>query len=1344
MARMYKRFLKLSLLILSTSLVFNALQAQTWTGNGGNNLWDDPDNWSTNSIPNNSNVIISGDSVFCNDDIAVVDIDLSSGAVLYFENTFVEIDDDIVIDATSRFTLDAGSDLVLGASTIASNGITTNGYFLNKGEILVDPSAPQGTGGIRNSGDFYNFGSITIESGFASGFSNQPTGNLYNQSGDITITCDDDFGLFSSGNVLNNAIINLSGSNTNALRIFSVSFSTINSVFTNNGSCNIDGPGVNALPSSPAMYVNDESTLNQNGQLEIQNRRIPIHSQGIINNTGTLTVLEGWEYGIDLDGDLTNSGTIDIRNIINVGIDVENGVVFENNASGIMNFTNCDEGIVLEQNFTNNGEIETINCVDGMRFITAAVHINNGVLKFDGIKGLENSEPGSITTNNATGQVFSNCNFAFGVYDTFNNLGSVELTKGNLVGFSNSSVTSYTNDVTIVLKGIAIGVNSVLDTLFNSSTGRIESESTEEIRLALNVVNEGFMSFDNPEVLFIPQTLINNSDLTISNPTLYAIDGGTNGYLENKGNLNVVGSSPSTSVIRVRGEFKNEGLVSLTNAGGIFANVFKNYDSFQSVGGGGIGVSNFFGLPNSIFENHSGATISLENTAIGGISIGNGSGFNNGVITGSTTGGINCSDFTNTGSINFGGTIFTSSSAIFVNENTGVVTTNTTNSFAISNNGNFINRGTLNAFSANNGIICGIGSNLEIDGPTHVKATAGIGIDLRANTTFEFNYGKQLTISDFGTRALTSIIPLEINGNLTIRDAENLQSGLHAFTCPNLIINGTTLVENVSAGVFVDGDFTVGDLADFRVLGCNNNGTFPTVQALDVNGQTVNNGFIRVDGTIQSAIELQSFTNDGDIQVFNVGLRALLINGTCHNKSGSNILIENAQFAVGFVGRTQNHGSIYTQNSGSIVISSGDTLFNHDEIYVESGIGDALFVNANSFFVNEQFKNFTVDATSRYGVSGAFHNKGNFDIGATGDHGLFSQNGNMKNDGNIILRFMNKSAISMSHDTLFNNLTGTITVKSASSFAINNEGYIRNEGNLVIEDCDEHAIRNFNSDGIDNYGFLRIIEGAKGGIQNTNADVTNKPGGVLLIEDVVTRAIVGGGMVTNEPCATIKVKTGLGTSNFNNQGYLSLSYIPGTFTSSSWYGGFTNLGIFVERSGITALENSYVNKGVTLFPNHGELINGQSKFNIIYTGESLSFTIDPNFYTNPAANINGGTVQQYTVIPNSGAASADSLYFKFSNGTQCDYIVPVNNTSSTNCAVSKDLTFSESLSDSWHNPYNWTPNLVPEKCDNAIIPTGKNVKVDNTYKAKAAKLSVETGAVFETVSGAVIEAIPFN
>ncbi len=329
----------------------------TWDGSESAD-WNNPGNWSTNTLPGTNDFVTIPGSTPNNPTLStagptVKTVTIQSGAVL-------------TITATGT----------LGAENGPSRGILNQGTVNNSGIITIGATVTPSQHGIRNQATFNNNpgGQIYIDRTNGSG-----SYALYNESGTFT----------NEGTITIGGVSNVGD---NGLRN--------NSTFNNNGQITIDRANTTLLINNGPFNNQGDITLGatqNSSSYGLQNNNVFNNTSGTISIDRALTAALHNQIGT-----FTNQASITIGSIAGVGqYGLQNAAIFNNNIGG---------QISIERS-TNSG----LYC-SGSTFNNAA-NITIGATQTVGIYGLNSR---GTFNNNTGGQIMIDRSSTCGVFNDVN------------------------------------------------------------------------------------------------------------------------------------------------------------------------------------------------------------------------------------------------------------------------------------------------------------------------------------------------------------------------------------------------------------------------------------------------------------------------------------------------------------------------------------------------------------------------------------------------------------------------------------------------------------------------------------------------------------------------------------------------------------------------------------------------------------------------------------------------------------------------------------------------------------------------------------------------------------
>lgn len=463
-------------------------------------------------------------------------------------------------------------------------------------------------------------------------------------------------------------------------------------------------------------------------------------------------------------------------------------------------------------------------------------------------------------------------------------------------------------------------------------------------------------------------------------------------------------------------------------------------------------------------------------------------------------------------------------------------------------------------------------------------------------------------------------------------------------------------------------------------------------------GVFINEGLVEIKGTNSDGLELNrnEFQNSGQVLMDDIGNEGLLIyfseNAHFHNKTGGVLSIDDTGAdGIDCSKKLTNEGSITVTDSGIDGIyhhSSSDTVLNEGQI--------------------------TILNSGRYGL----HNRGSLDtcflwntsagvieINQTVDIGLLNFRTNFFNEG-------------------------LLDIQNAA------EGFHFVGGQLT--GAPPWEVRNF--------GRMYISNSVGDGFVSSG-EFSNKAGGKIDISNSGNYDLNGLDL-HNEPCGIIKLDGSMYISpnrELLNDGFL----VQQTLDTNNINGALTNNGVFVEYNGLAPIigygnsGNKFFNNGHLIQPPQGMLTSGFKEYYFVTEGNSPHYSLGTPIWANAAHTLSGATFNSADQLlnPLPSGPTADSLYFTFTDGT-CTYDQPVNVNNGPDCSgvTVRNALFYGSISDDWHDRFNWLPNLMPGACTNVKMNAFVDLNIPPNTRARARTIEVSaiSNNVFESKAGSVM------
>ena len=271
---------------------------------------------------------------------------------------------------------------------------------------------------------------------------------------------------------------------------------------------------------------------------------------------------------------------------------------------------------------------------------------------------------------------------------------------------------------------------------------------------------------------------------------------------------------------------------------------------------------------------------------------------------------------------------------------------------------------------------------------------------------------------------------------------QNLQYGIISWG--ELINNDSIYVKNVGINPIINNGGTISNQQNAKIIISGGLGTDTYMLTNEENSIIYNHGLIAIDS---------SASHNGS---------GLNNNGTFYNEIGGVVIAKEVFFGLSNYGTFTNYSTVDIQDTNSGLISFG-VIDNHE----------TLRLNNNNFSIrnygelhNHNDSHIDIDSTTYpfnndYNPSGvcSFTNDGRLDISKC-HYGIISRTPFI-NNGDIELGEITLSAITITSDTLHNNLNGNITLdESHSMVGIKNWATVINKGEIEISSCDCIAIEN--------------------------------------------------------------------------------------------------------------------------------------------------------------------------------------------------------------------------------------------------------------------------------------------
>ncbi|WP_341225850.1 hypothetical protein [uncultured Arcticibacterium sp.] len=195
-------------------------------------------------------------------------------------------------------------------------------------------------------------------------------------------------------------------------------------------------------------------------------------------------------------------------------------------------------------------------------------------------------------------------------------------------------------------------------------------------------------------------------------------------------------------------------------------------------------------------------------------------------------------------------------------------------------------------------------------------------------------------------------------------------------------------------------------------------------------------------------------------------------------------------------------------------------------------------------------------------------------------------------------------------------------------------------------------------------------------------------------------------------------------------------------------GGVDNLGVIINNGfynshgRIRKIFYSNTSKGLVINPFYNPLLENITYAPIMSKSITSNFSIDSTWYTDLTLAAPFATFDSTNnlLIVNSNL-STSSVYFKIKwPDIFCEKVVKVNVLSSPPVCDSYDeVVFHNGLNDNWFERANWSTNTYPDYCSNIQVAAGETLNLFNDHHGTANKIEIDTGAVFDTELGSILD-----
>ena len=755
--------------------------------------------------------------------------------------------------------------------------------------------------------------------------------------------------------------------------------------------------------------------------------------------------------------------------------------------------------------------------------------VNNSTVKTTGEKSVAIYSANGTTTEN-NGEIVIGGNNSAGIYGA-----------NYLDGINSSAVLKYgddkidiSNNGRIISEGNGKVYGIYADNKYlsrNDSAVRLGSGSNIDLSSSnggvgiyannTRLTGEGILSVGNSGVGLYAK----DSDVNLNNFTLnlngdkalgFYLDGNTN--FTGNGNININGNGILVFNINSNGTFTNDFIInssagSTYTLGNVADNTFR-YTGSASLAGNG----SFIYGKNSAVLLDTGSVINAAEDNVVGISM---EGQYNGSLPSGFQSGVdaeNKGDITLTGS-NSAGIYAVNSSRV---KNSGNITVGN-NSAGISTKGtasSAVNSGTISIGEISTGIYGSESSFAEntADGKilSNASETAGIYMDGSAtaqlvnNGLVELNGDKSrgIYVKGNGVKTITN------NGTIKIGNSSDINNpgiGIYSTGSGNTILNsGNILTGNNSVGIYADGG-TVNQ-SGLIMTGSSGTGIYGDRANIVLNaGSEINVGNDKAAGIY--ALNGTSIISNGKLTAGENSYGYALKSGSGLENNSEITLKNNSVFVYGdSAGNIKNNAGItmdgsditgfYTVNGGNIENNgsiNGITGTANIGIYSQNGTvrntGEIILGNSviNDFMDTKKNK-YTVGI---FGENSNVYNSGNVKVGYYGI-GVYGSGGRVENHGNITSDAEGAIGLFIEKGTLEN--FGDITLNGQNSIGIyaNKLSTVTNHGVITMNGESSQGVYLNIGSVLENNGVININAGKSQGILiKGGGDLVNNTGGII-------------------------------------------------------------------------------------------------------------------------------------------------------------------------------------------------------------------------------------------------------
>ena len=782
---------------------------------------------------------------------------------------------------------------------------------------------------------------------------------------------------------------------------------------------------------------------------------------------------------------------------------------------------------------TNNGIIN----LSGTRALGIASDyghiVNNGTVKTTGSNSVAiASSNGSLAENN--GELIIGGNETAGIYG-LNYLDGI--TSSLVLGYgndkidirNNSRITSSGNEKVYGIYAdnkkaqgdsvITLGAGS--DINLQSSVGGIGIYSNNSILTGGGTLTVG----TNGLGLYAKDSNINLSGFNLNlhgdNILGFYLDGNTD--FTGSGNVNIKGTNIVLFNIQSGGMFNQNFNITSSSGSSYSIGNIKNgtfyYNGISSLSGGGNLLNGEF---SAVLLDSGTQVSSMENNVVGVVMDGQytgtvPSGFTSGIdvenrgnisLKSNSAGlyGTNGARIKNTGNIKAEDNsigIQSKGTGSFA-ENTGTITVGSFSAGIYgSDSGNITNTGNILSTGNDSVGIYGDGNTSQTivnNGKIELSGNNGTGIYFKGSAPVSILNTNILTIGNSTDRNKPGIGIYSQGSSDTVENAGTITSGTSSV---GIYINGGTLSQKSLMNVGADG---TGIYTSEGTVNLNTGSVLNVTQTAGVgvyalNGTIViNNGSLML-GNNGFGYVLKSGSTLTNITDTSIGEGSIFVYGDgAGNITNNGILTMNGSNGVGFY--TVNGGTI--QNTGNISGSSGVSnvgIYNENGVIINSGridLGDSVIIDKedstkNSYSIGIYGDNTVITNTGDmslgyYGVGiysknapSPVNNSGNISSSSEGVIGLFVENGELQNTGNILLSGNDSIGIYANKGSEVTN-SGTITMNGENSTGIylNLLSKVNNQGTININGNNSQGILLKGGSSILNSGTINVSGGVTG------------------------------------------------------------------------------------------------------------------------------------------------------------------------------------------------------------------------------------------------------------------------